>query len=176
MTFEDAAQLDPDRVPGELDRGRWVPVTKSTWRHGRLAGNVYLVLRLYAQKHPGWSISIGDPGTKLGHDPDVLRGPDVGMVREEREPHGTGAEGWLEGAPDLAVEIRGDRQSLADLGKKAREYLEAGGKQVWVIDPDSQHLHVFAAPDRVQILTRDDVLQGGDLLPEFRCLVADLFA
>jgi hypothetical protein len=34
MTFHDAARLDPDEHSGELDEGRWVPVTKNTWRHG----------------------------------------------------------------------------------------------------------------------------------------------
>ncbi|HZF52134.1 MAG TPA: hypothetical protein VE093_25950 [Polyangiaceae bacterium] len=34
MTFHDAARLDPDEHSGELDEGRWVPVTKNPWRHG----------------------------------------------------------------------------------------------------------------------------------------------
>ncbi|MGK4003408.1 hypothetical protein WMF31_12335 [Sorangium sp. So ce1036] len=76
MTFEAAARLDPDEAPGELDAGRWVPVTRRTWRHGKIAGNAYLLLRLYARAHPGWSVAVGDPGTKLGHDPDTLRGPE----------------------------------------------------------------------------------------------------
>jgi hypothetical protein len=68
MTFDDAAKLDPDSQAGELHGGRWVPVTRNTWRHGQLAGNVYVLLRAYAKANPGWSVSIGDPGTKLGHD------------------------------------------------------------------------------------------------------------
>ena len=39
MTFEDAARLDPDVMGGELDAGRFVPVTKNTWQHGVIAGN-----------------------------------------------------------------------------------------------------------------------------------------
>ncbi|MBI3185548.1 MAG: Uma2 family endonuclease [Myxococcales bacterium] len=175
MTFDEAARLDPDRQPGEIDRGRWVPVTKSTWRHGEIAGNVYAALREYARKNPGWSLSVGDPGTKLAHDPDVLRGPDVGMVRTERKPAGKGARGWLEGAPDLAVEVLGDEQSAAELTRRALEYLTAGARMVWVLDPEAMRLMLFTPPDHVRVLGQDDTLDGGDLLPGFACRVGELF-
>jgi Uma2 family endonuclease len=175
MTFEAAARLDPDEAPGELDAGRWVPVTKSTWRHGKIAANVCLLLRLYAREHAGWSVAVGDPGTKLGHDPDILRGPDVAIVRAEREPAGRGAEGWLEGAPDVAVEVIGDSQSASELAKKALEYLAAGAKMVWVLDPEPRRLMIFMPPNQIRVLGRDDVLEGGDALPGFSCRVAELF-
>lgn len=175
MTFENAAQLDPDQTPGELDAGRWVPVTKSTWRHGEIAGNVYFFLRLYARKHAGWSVSVGDPGTKLGHAPDILRGPDVAIVRAGRRPQGRGAEGWLEGAPDVAVEVIGDSQSASELAAKALEYLTAGAKMVWVLDPEPQRVMVYTPPNQIRVLRRDDTLDGGDVLPGFSCKVAELF-
>lgn len=175
MSFAEAARLDPDTQAGELDAGRWVPVTKNTWRHGQLAGNVYVLLRAYGKAHPGWSVSIGDPGTKLGHDPDILRGPDVAMVRADREPKGSGEAGWLEGAPDLVVEVRGDSQPFTELTRKAIENLRAGAKQVWVLDGAAQEVAVFTPPDHVRVLGRDESLDGGDLLPGFRCAVAELF-
>jgi Uma2 family endonuclease len=175
MTFESAARLDPDESPGELDAGRWVPVTKSTWRHGEVTGNVYVRLRLYAREHAGWSVSVGDPGTKLGHSPDVLRGPDVGMVRADRRPRGRGVEGWLEGAPDVVVEVAGDSQSAAELAAKAQEYLAAGAQVVWVLDAYSSEVAVFTPDGARRLLAHDDVLQGGDVLPAFSCPVAELF-
>jgi hypothetical protein len=95
MTFAEAAKLDADRQPGELDLGKWIPLTRNTWRHGQLAANVCRILGRYLDVHQGWSLSIGDPGTKLSHRPDVLRGPDVGLVRSAREPVGRGEQGWL---------------------------------------------------------------------------------
>jgi Uma2 family endonuclease len=175
MTFEQAASLDPDETPGELDAGKWVPVTRSTWRHGKIAANVCVLLRLYARENPGWSIAVGDPGTKLGHDPDILRGPDVAMVRAEREPQGRGVDGWLEGAPDLAVEVLGDRQSASELAKKALEYLAAGAKMVWVLDAEPARVMVFTPPDHILVLGREDVLDGGHALPGFSCRVAEMF-
>jgi len=175
MTFEEAARLDPDEQPGELDDGRWVPVPRSSWRHGQVVGNACVLLGQYAKQHPGWSISAGDPGTKLARNPDRLRGPDVGMVRAEREPKGKGVDGWLEGAPDVVVEVIGDGQSFSELARKALEYLSAGAKMVWVLDPDPQTLVLFVPLNQVQILGRDEILDGGDVLPGFSCKVAELF-
>jgi Uma2 family endonuclease len=175
MTFEAAALLDPDESSGELEAGRWVPVPRSTWRHGEIVGNVGFLLHLYAREHAGWSVAVGNPGTKLGHNPDILRGPDVAIVRVEREPTGRGAEGWLEGAPDVAVEIIGDSQSASELAKKALEYLAAGAKMVWVLDPAPALLMIFLPPNQIRVLGREDILDGGDALPGFSCLVAELF-
>jgi Uma2 family endonuclease len=176
MTFEEAAKLDPDTQPGEIIDGEWIPVTKNTWRHGEIAINVGVLLKLYAREHPGWSVAVGDPGTKLGRNPDRLRGPDVAIIRTDRRPTGKGVEGWLEGAPDVAVEVIGDSQSASTLTKKALEYLAAGAKMVWVIDAEPERLMLFTPPDHVRILGPDETLAGDDVLPGFSCKVAELFA
>lgn len=175
MTFDEAARLDPDQHAGEIDQGRWVPVTKNTWSHGEIVANVTTLLRLYARSHPGWSVAAGDPGAKLREDPDTLRGPDVGMVRSERRPTGSGAQGWLDGAPDLAVEILGDAQTASELTRKALEYLAAGGRMVWILDPGPRRVLVLTPPNHVRVVGRDDTLDGGEAVPGLACKVAELF-
>ena len=175
ITFEEAAQLDPDDEAGELDQGKWVPMTKGTWRQGEVVVNIATLLKLYTKTHPGWSVAAADPGTKLQRNPDVLRGPDVAVTRAERRPTGRGAAGWLEGAPDLAVEVIGDAQSTSELARKALEYLAAGARIVWVVDADPRRVLVFTPPDHVRVLGQDDDLDGGDLLPGFSCTVAEIF-
>jgi Uma2 family endonuclease len=175
MTFEEAARLDPDTHAGEIDAGRWVPVTKSTWRHGEIMAAVTGVLRSYAREHPGWAVACGDPGTKLARDPDVLRGPDVGIVRSERKPTGRGAGGWLDGAPDVAVEILGDSQPVTELVRKALEYLAAGAGMVWLLEAEPRRVMVLTPPNQVRILGAHETLDGGDVLPGFSCRVEQLF-
>lgn len=175
MTFGEAASLDPDACAGELDAGRWVPVTRNTLRHGEILVNVASILKAWARANRGYRVSGGDPGTKLGRDPDVLRGPDVAVVRSERWPEGTGAEGWLDGAPDLAVEVVGDGQAPSELAKKALEYLAAGGRMVWVVDPAPRRVIVYWSPNHVRVLGQDDEIEGGDVLPGFHCRVVEFF-
>ncbi len=176
LTFEDVAAFDPDSKAGELDAGEWVPVTRNTWLHGKIVANVTVLLGLHVRQHPELSLSAGDPGTRLSRGPDVLRGPDVGVVRIEREPKGTGSDGWLEGAPDLAVEVVGDAQSPAELTRKALQYLRAGAGMVWVVDGLARRVVVYTPPNAVAVLSADDTLNGGDVLPGFSCRVAEFFA
>jgi Uma2 family endonuclease len=174
-TFERAAQLDPDETPGEIVNGEFVPVSRGTWRHGAIVASIVFLFKLYARENPGWSVATSDPGTKLKRNPDTLRGPDVGIVRQERKPKGKGVEGWLEGAPDVVVEVAGDAQTTTSLLQKASEYLRAGAQQVWIVDPDAERLLVMTPPDRIRILGPTDILEGGTALPGFRCEVAELF-
>lgn len=175
MTFEEAALLDPDTHRGEIDDGTWVPTTNSTWRHGEIVLAIGFLLKVFAKANPGFSVSVGDPGTKLQRDPDRLRAPDIGVIRSERQPTGRGSDGWLEGAPDFVVEVIGDSQTATDLSRKALEYLAAGAKMVWVVDGDRKAVLVFSPPDHVRIAGEDDTLDASDALPGFSCRVADLF-
>ncbi len=173
MTLEQAALLDPDKFPGEIVDGRWVPVTGSTWRHGEVAGNVCALLRAYARARTGWSVAVGDPGTKLASD--RMRGPDVAIVSSDRRPTGKGVAGWLDGAPDVAVEIVGDSQSVTELLAKALEFIAAGAKMVWIADAETRQVALITPPGLVRILEADDTLDGGEALPGFACRVAEFF-
>ncbi len=70
-------------------------------------------------------------------------------------------EGWLDGAPDVAVEVVGDSQSISEMTQKALEHLAAGAKMVWVVDAEPGRVVLFTPPDRVRILGLDDILEGG---------------
>ena len=97
------------------------------------------------------------------------------MIRAERRLTGSGAAGWLDGAPEVVVEVAGDRQAASALAAKALEYVAAGAGIVWVIDPEPRRVMEFTPPDRVRILGPSDALEGGAILPGFRCEVAALF-
>jgi Uma2 family endonuclease len=175
MTFDEAARLDPKEESGEIVAGRWVPVTWSTWKHGEILAELCFWLKQYARDNPGWSVSVGDPGTKLVTEPPTLRGPDAAMVRAERRALGKGVAGWLDGAPDVAFEVQSDSQSSAEVARKALEYLAGGARMVVVLDPDSRSVLLYTPPDHVAVIGPDADLDGGDALPGFRVRVSDLF-
>lgn len=175
MTFEEAARLDPDEQAGEIVDGVWIRSSRESWRHGEILGNVAFALSVYAGDHPDWRVSAS-PGVKLGREPDQLRSPDVAMIRVERAPKGKGIAGWLDGAPDVAVEVIGDDDGFSGTMRKALEYLAAGARMVWLVDPEPRRVVLFTPPDHVRILGEDDTLEGGDVLPGFRCTVAEMFA
>lgn len=176
MTFGDAARLDPDDAAGELDAGAWVPMTRNTWRHGQIVSKITFLLMTWSRERPEWIVSTGDPGTKLGHGPDTLRGPDIGVVHRDRMPAGRGEHGWLDGAPDLVVEVLGDAQTMADAVEKALQFLRAGAKIVWLVDREAERVMVMTPPDHTRVAGPQATLDGADALPELRVQVADVFA
>ena len=59
---------------------------------------------------------------------------------------------------------------------KVRFYLAHGVRLVWLIDPDRRTVTVLAPPDVIRILTEEESLDGGEVLPGFRLPIATLFA
>lgn len=174
LTFDDVRQFDPDELPGELENGEWIPVSRPTPRHGEVMAQLAFLLKCFLMQHPIGRVSCGDPGVELTHDPDTLRGPDVIFVANERLEDKM-PDDWLESAPDLAVEIVSKSQSFVENALRARDLLAAGSRAAWVIDPKSRTVAVFTEPDRVRFLQEEDELDGGEVLPGFRCRVAQLF-
>jgi Uma2 family endonuclease len=58
--------------------------------------------------------------------------PDVSFVSTERLDRPELAGMLYNGAPDLAVEILSDSNTPAQIAQKIEEYLNAGGRAVWV--------------------------------------------
>ncbi|HEU4752903.1 MAG TPA: Uma2 family endonuclease, partial [Armatimonadota bacterium] len=152
-----------------------LPVSKNRWRHGKIVFNVCLILGAWVRQTREWSVAAGDPGTKLSRRPDTLRGPDVAVIRKDREPQGRGAAGWLEGAPDVAVEVVGDAQFASDLLEQAVEYLNAGGRLVWILDGDRHRVVEVLPEERFRLYHAEDTLTGGEVLPGFSARVAEFF-
>ena len=84
-------------------------------------------------------------------------------------------EGFVEGAPDLAVEIVSPSESATALGRKIRQYLEAGTQAVWVVHKRTREVQVFEVGRAARFLTAEDVLETPRVLPEFSVKVRELF-
>lgn len=105
-----------------------------------------------------------------------IRMPDVAFFRREDLPNGQlPPEPAPQLAPALAVEVLSASNTDEEMRIKLREYFESGVRVVWMLDPPTQTLRVYDAPDRFRQLTRDDTLDGGPLLPGFSTRVGELF-
>lgn len=104
-----------------------------------------------------------------------LRSPDVGFTRKERLPGGKVPDKFGDVAPDLCIEIISPSEERADMQRKVEEYFASGTEQVWHMFPETQTLTVYTSPATVAKYTSADEVEGGGLLPGFRCQVADLF-
>jgi Uma2 family endonuclease len=83
--------------------------------------------------------------------------------------------GYWPGAPDLAVEVISPSDTYTEVEEKVAEYLQAGAKAVWVVNPRRRTITLYHSLSDITILTEHDTLEGGDLLPGFRCRVSEVF-
>jgi len=104
--------------------------------------------------------------------PRNVRKPDISVIRRERLQ--ALPRGHVRIAPDLAVEVVSPNDLYSELTVKVDEYLRAGTKRVWVIDPDSRSASVFRADNTVERLHESDALDGEEVLPGFRCPLAEI--
>lgn len=105
--------------------------------------------------------------------------PDVGYYRAERLSLITDEDKPIPFAPDLAVEVVSPSQNARDMAAKARVYLRAGTRRVWVVWPQSAHVDVWRADALTgpsAALTVNDSLDGEDVVPGFSYPLGSLFA
>ena len=82
---------------------------------------------------------------------------------------------YLTTPPLIAVEIRSDSQSRASQRRKAQAYIRHGAKMVVLVFPREQ-VEVYLAGREPLVLTANDVIDGGDVLPGFQLPVREVLS
>src|SRR6266571_562405 len=144
----------------------------ATWLASRLHGR----LCPYAEDK-GIGTSVTEMLFVLDTERDLRRRPDVAFVSTARWPldRALPETGDWEVVPDLAVEVISPNDIFKDVLAKVREYCHYGVQVVWVIAPEERQVYVYDAPTHVRILTGQDELTGGEVVPGFRIPLGHLF-
>ncbi|MEK7404087.1 MAG: Uma2 family endonuclease [Acidobacteriota bacterium] len=174
MTLGEFERLpEPDGMRHELVEGELTSMTFPKPKHAGVVSNVHYELKHFVKANKIGRVALGT-GFVLGRDPDTLRGPDVAFLSARRAKRVQPDE-FIEGAPDLAVEVASPSDSAEDLMKKVRQYLAAGGHTVWVVYPSLREAHVFEASGGARVVRGDESIEALDLLPGFSLPVSRLF-
>ncbi len=159
----------------ELLQGELVMMSPAGFEHGRIVGSMSVCLGSFIRENARGVMTGAETGFRIGHDPDTVRAPDVGFVRSERVPEGS-TPGFFQGAPDLAVEVLSPSDRAGEVLLKVQDWLGAGCRSVWLIDPANRTVAVYDDHSQTLTLTDSDELTGGDVLPGFRAPAAEIFA
>jgi Uma2 family endonuclease len=175
VTPEQLAAM-PNRKDFELVDGELVERhmgNKSNWVATRIA----TLLSVYVDEHNlGW-VFTSEAGYRLDpNHPNTLRKPDVSFVRFGRLPNEEPSDAYDNLAPDWAIEVVSPGDTVLELEEKIEEYLTAGVRLVWVINPDRKVVKVYAPGHPIAEFRNSDELTGDDVMPKFRCQVSSLFA
>lgn len=157
----------------ELVRGEVIEVSRPTRIHCRVCANVMFKLELHTRKKRKGYAVCNDTGVVLERDPDTVRGPDVAYFEDVKRFEDL-PEKWGDTVPCLIVEVLSPNDGAHYIIDKIADYLRNGVEVVWVIDPDAKRIAIYRK-NGVASLTEKDTLTGGDVLPGFRCKVADFF-
>ena len=158
----------------ELVRGELIMMSPAGSEHGWIVMNIGVPLGAFVKKHSLGRVFGAETGFRIGHDPDTVRAPDVAFVTAERIG-GKLAAGFFPGPPDLAVEVLSPDDRAGEVLAKVQDWLDAGCRAVWVVDPRTSTVTVYRSRSEIAVLGTSEALSGGDLLPNFSLPVSELF-
>ena len=178
LTADDVLDMPvPEGLLGyELVNGRPVPVTPSSLVHGEITLLIARALLNYVLDHRLPGKVFTDAGFVLGlrRDPERMRGPDI-MYVERSKLEGHEPERIFRGIPDLAVEVDLTSAKKPDGQQRVVDYVEAGVRLVWVIEPRSRTATVYRPDGSARLVRTDEALDGADVIPGFRLELRELF-
>ncbi|PKB84045.1 MAG: hypothetical protein BZY88_00830 [SAR202 cluster bacterium Io17-Chloro-G9] len=176
FTAEELSRLSETSHRYELVKGELFEMPPAGARHGDVAMEIGTLLRVFVRANRlGW-VFAAETGFILVRNPDTVRAPDASFVAMERLPAGDLPVGFLEVAPDLAVEVVSPGDTAREVEEKVEDWLRAGTRLVWVIYPATHSATVYRALGESEQLSENESLDGGDVLPGFGCTVGDLFS
>lgn len=160
----------------ELEQGVLLASEPPGATHGVVVASIAVVVWRHVVPAGLGVVLAGDAGFWLARSPDTVRAPDVAVVLAGRPEAVAPGWGYVEGPPDLAVEVRSQHDSPAALREKGLMWIARGCRLVWLADPHDRTLTVLAAGQEPLVLTTGDTLDGGDLIPGLSVPVAEIFA
>ena len=173
MTADELLHANIPDKRTELVRGTLVVRELAGGRHGFVAMNLAAELVGYVKRSGGGAVFAAETGFKLASNPDTVRAPDVAFVRRERLPDPLPA-GFPALAPDLVVEVLSPDDRPREVLAKIAEWLTAGARLVWIVDPEQRLARVYRDNRSAAIVSAGDTLDGEDVLPGFTCLLASV--
>jgi Uma2 family endonuclease len=176
ITAEEFTKL-PEPADGstqELVRGVVITMPPPKGRHGVCCSKVNRLIGNHVESKRLGHVTSNDAGFILQRNPDTVRGPDTAFWSVQRVAEVP--EGYFEVPPDLAVEVVSPDDAHTRVQEKVRAYLKHGVRMVWVVDPDLRIVTVYRSSELARTFEETDTITGEDVLPDFSCRVADVFA
>ena len=170
-TEEDLLRTPRDGRKYELVDGQ-IRMSPAGSRHGRVCVSLSARLHTFIVEARLGYVFDSSTGFRLPGGNGRL--PDVAFVAKGRFAGEQIPEGFSDVPPDLAIEVLSPDDRSRDVLDKVGEYLQAGVRLVWVIDPKRRTAAVYRSSTDVRHLGSDDSLDGEDVVPGFQCRLADV--
>ena len=135
MTYPEFLDWLDEDTTAEWVEGHVEMASPASVDHQRLVRFLSGIMWSFAREHHLGEVLMAPFQVKLGTDLPG-REPDVLFVRRERLDRLR--KTWLEGPPDIAVEVMSAESAARDRGAKYLEYQAAGVAEYWLVDPEQE--------------------------------------
>jgi Uma2 family endonuclease len=174
-TDEEFMALPDDGNRYEVVNGELVAVGSAGAKHGYYVSLIHILLGAYVR-----SQKLGltfDSDTSFKMKSGNRRSPDCSFFSKERlRSLGGIPKGYIEGAPDLAIEVLSEANTVGEIHDKIVEYFENGSRLVWVIHPEERYVLVYRQPEPAALKRPGDILEGEEVIPGFALDLSEFFA
>ena len=161
-------------VKGELIKGVIYETVSAGGEHSEVAAVLSSAMVTHVRPLRLGRISTSDAGVLLERNPDTVREADVAYFSAETLPLDVKVRGFYEVVPDLVVEVVSPNDRPREIADKVAMWLSHGVRLVWVVYPSARTVAAHTADGPAVIYTEDDELDGGAVLPDFRCAVRNI--
>ena len=155
LTYEEFRQLPEDGKRYELIHGEVHLTPSPATRHQCVSQNLSSSLGPFVIKNALGELWTAPLDVSLSHDTAVQ--PDLIFVSKARA--NIIQENYIDGAPDLVVEILSPSTAAHDRATKLALYAKAGVPEVWLLDPHARTVEVLKLQGKKYVL---DAALAGD--------------
>jgi Uma2 family endonuclease len=171
VTFDQFYEIVEENVKADLLDGKIIRDSPAIPRHGRLVSWFDKVLGLFTEQRDLGEVFVATTTVRLtkyqGPEPDVF------FIRKSRL--GIVGEKYVNGPPDLCIEVISKSSRKIDRGRKFVLYAEHGVREYWIIDPLRNTVEFYENQDGEWLEIKPDaqgrlhskVLSGFWLKPEW---------
>jgi Uma2 family endonuclease len=145
MAFEEFLVWCDEDTWAEWVDGEVIILTPAARRHQEIKGFLYSVIREFLYYKKAGRVLDAPFLVRLPENLRRGREPDLLYVSNERLH--LLKETYMDGAPDLIIEITSSESLARDRGEKYVEYEAAGVREYWLIDPDRQQAEFYRLGD-----------------------------
>ncbi len=140
-TYEDYKRLPDDNWRYEVIEGELFMSPAPNTHHQRVIARLEFAMMKHVEAkklgevlHAPIDVRLGDLANPVQPDVLFICQDRLNIIRKD----------WIEGAPDLIVEVLSPSNWIDDRRTKYRIYALAGVREYWIVDPDKRQIEIFA--------------------------------
>lgn len=177
FTTRDLELLPDSNNKYEIIDGELYMTRALHWKHQTTITRIARFLDSWSQK-TGLGITIINPGLIFGENDNVI--PDLVWISKERLAISVDNSGHLTNAPELIVEVLSESKKDIERDKdtKLKLYSNRGVQEYWIVDWRLQEMEIYRREEGKLVLIETRLINDkitSALLPEFSCIVRDIF-